>query len=248
MSIIMPDKFEQLLAEANAKYGEISSVQLKRAIEVIDDFLSIFPRVFAMRVDLHFPQMVSVDAPDMPTCFPRADAKAITRFFASLESQLLAEHRRKGKQGTPAPFGYIWVKEHDASDFPHYHLILLFNKDDYAFLGSYANSDANNMAARIRKAWCSALQLSPSAYQALVHFPANQYWLTRVDATLDNENHYAFLLRIAYFFKFYSKVTDKRKFTCSQPIGNAKKINKWMVGRYNPRYLACFSRLVKLEE
>lgn len=239
----MSDKFDQLLAEANAKYGEISSVQLKRAIEVIDDFLRVFPRVFAIRVDLHFPQMVSVDAPDMPTCFPRADAKAITRFFASLEGQLLAEHRRKGKQGTPAPFGYIWVKEQDASDFPHYHLILLFNKDDYAFLGSYASSDANNMVGRIRKAWCSALQLSPSAYQALVHFPANQYWLTRVDATLDNENYYAFLLRIAYFFKLHSKLLSTRSFSCSQAIGNVKKVDLQPLGQ---RARILHTRLLRL--
>lgn len=216
----IPGEFEQLIAKAEAMYGEISPEQLKRAVGVIEDFLNVFQRVFAVRVDLRFPQMVSADAPDMPTCFPRADAKAITRFFASLESQLLAEHRRKGKLGLPAPFGYIWVKEQDESGFPHYHLTLFFNKDDYAHLGGYINPSANNMAARIRKAWCSALQLPPSTYQALVHFPDNgEYWFTCRDAKLQNKNYCDFILRVAYFFKLHSKVPGERNFGCSQSIG-----------------------------
>lgn len=218
----IPGEFEQLLARAETMYGEISSTQMKVAIDVIEDFVSVYPRVFTVRVDLRFPQMVSSDAPDMLICLPKTDAKVITRFFASLESQLLAAHHRKGKQGVPAPFGYIWVKEQDASDFPHYHLILLFNKDDYAHLGDYTRQGANNMATRIRKAWCSALGLAFPFYQALAHFPDNcEYCIARRDAKFHNENYYAFLLRMAYLFKLRTKVPGRRNFDHSRPIGHA---------------------------
>ncbi|HDO1314112.1 inovirus Gp2 family protein [Aeromonas veronii] len=217
-----PGEFEQLLAKVEGLYGEVSLTQLKTAIDVIEDFLSVFSRVFAVRVDLHFPQMVSADAPDMPTCFPRTDPKAITRFFASLSSQLLVEHHRKGKRGTPAPFGYIWVREQNASDFPHYHLVLLFNKDDYAYLGNYSDFEMVNMAIRIQKAWCSALRLPFPEHARLVHFPdGGAYWLGRQTATMDCVAYREFLLRTAYLFKLHSKVSGERNFGRSLPIGKA---------------------------
>ena len=212
--------FEQLLAKAEALYGEISSTQLKAAIDIVEDFLSVFPRVFAVRVDLRFPLMISADAPDMPTCFPSADPKAITRLFASLGSQLLAEHRRKGKLGIPAPFGYIWVKEQDGSGFPHYHLVLFFNKDVYAYLGNYTDFRMVNMATRIQKAWCSALRLPFPEHARLVHFPERGvYWLGRDSATMVSETYRGFLLRIAYLFKWHTKVPGERNFGRSLPIG-----------------------------
>lgn len=211
-----------LFAEAEKMYGEISSEQLNVAVDVVTDFLSKYPRVCAMRVDLHFPQMTLADDPDVPTCFPRTEPKAITRFFESLKSQLLAVHRNKGKPGSPDPFGYIWVKEQVVSAYPHYHVVLLFNKDVYAYLGNYADTEAVNMAKRIRKAWCSALKLSFPDYAHVVHFPENGvYWLERHSATMNCVEYRGFLLRIAYLFKLHSKVPGGRNFGRSLPIGKS---------------------------
>ncbi|MGL4517752.1 MAG: inovirus Gp2 family protein [Shewanella sp.] len=211
-----------LLAEAEKMYGEVSSEQFNRAVDVVTDFLSKYPRVCAMRVDLHFPQMVLADDPDVPTCFPRTEPKVITRFFESLKSQLLAAHRGKGKPGGPDPFGYIWVKEQVVSASPHYHVVLLFNKDVYAYLGNYADFEAVNMATRIRKAWCSALKLPFPDYAHVVHFPeSGVYWIERHTATMDNVDYRGFLLRIAYLFKFYSKAPGERNFGCSLPVAKA---------------------------
>ncbi len=211
-----------LLAEAEKMYGGISSEQFNLAMGVVNDFLSKYPRVCAMRIDLHFPQMTLADDPDVPTCFPRTEPKAITRFFESLKSQLLAVHRSKGKLGGPDPFGYIWVKEQVVSAYPHYHAVLLFNKDVYAYLGNYADFDAVNMATRIRKAWCSALKLSFPDYAHVVHFPeSGVYWLERHSATMDSVAYRGFLLRIAYLFKLHSKVPGERNFGRSLLIGKA---------------------------
>lgn len=216
------DDIESVLAEAEKMYGEVSSKQFNCAVDVVTDFLNKYPRVCAMRVDLHFPQMTLTDDPDVPICFPRTEPKVITRFFESLKSQLLAVHRSKGKLGSPDPFGYVWVKEQVVSVSPHYHVVLLFNKDVYAYLGNYANFDAVNMAARIRKAWCSALKLPISDYAHIVHFPENGvYWLERHSATMDSVAYRGFLRRVAYLFKLQSKVPSERNFGRSFPIGKA---------------------------
>ncbi len=211
-----------VLAEAEKMYGEVSSEQFNRAVDVVTDFLSKYPRVCAMRVDLHFPQMTLTDDPDVPTCFPRAEPKAITRFFESLKSQLLAAHRSKGKPGSPDPFDYILVKEQAVSASPHYHVVLLFNKDVYAYLGNYADVEAVNMVTRIRKAWCSALKLPFPDYAHVVHFPDScVYWLERHAATMGNVDYRRFLLRIAYLFKLHSKLPGERNFGCSLPVAKA---------------------------
>lgn len=218
---LIPNELENLRVVAEAKYGEISLEQLKTSVEVIANFLNKHPRVFAVRVDLRFPYIPVMDDPDMPTSFPPEveEEKVITRFIESLKSQIKAARRRKGKIDKPFFLGYIWVKEQVISQYPHFHVVLLFNRDDYGYLGDYSNFDADNMATRIRKAWCRALRLAYPYYASLVHFPDDaEYRFDRRDADLHNENFYNFLERIAYLFKLRSKVQGERNFGCSQPI------------------------------
>ncbi|WP_219598476.1 inovirus Gp2 family protein, partial [Aeromonas salmonicida] len=162
-----------------------------------------------------------MDDPDMPTGFPPEveEEKVITRFIASLKSQIQAVRHRKGKTGKPFFLGFIWVKEQVTSQHPHYHVVLLFNRDDYGYLGDYSNFDADNMATRIRKAWCRALRLAYPDYASLVHFAADaECRFDRRDAELHNDNFYNFLVRVAYLFKLRSKIRGERNFGHSQLI------------------------------
>ncbi|MEI4955740.1 inovirus Gp2 family protein [Aeromonas caviae] len=214
---------ENLRVVAEAEHGKISLEQLKTSVEVIASFLNKHPRVFAVRVDLRFPHIPVMDDPDMPTGFPPEveEEKVITRFFTSLKSQIQALRHRKGQTGKPFFLGYIWVKEQVTSQYPHYHVVLLFNRDDYGYLGDYSNFDADNMATRIRKAWCRALRLAYPDYASLVHFPPDaEYRFDHRDAVLHNEMFYKFLERISYLFKLRSKVRGERNFGHSQLIGN----------------------------
>ncbi|MGN4979539.1 inovirus Gp2 family protein [Aeromonas sp. 95A] len=220
---LIGNELDNLRVVAEAKYGEISFGQLKTSVEVIANFLHRYPRVFAVRVDLRFPHIPVMDDPDMPTGFPPEveEEKVITRFIASLKSQIQAARHRKGKAGKSFFLGFIWVKEQVTSQYPHYHVVLLFNRDDYGHLGDYSNLDGDNMAARIRKAWCSALRLAYPDYASLVHFPDDaEYRFDHRDAVLHNEMFYKFLERIAYLFKLRSKVRGERNFGHSQLIGN----------------------------
>lgn len=216
---LSPMEINDLINEAQRRYGYMSSVHLARSLDVVYAALSHFPRVCAMRVDVRMAQDFTGDDTDMPSCFQRADPNVITRFFDSLKSQLREDHRRKCARGIPQLPKYIWVRERDKGRYPHYHLILLFNKDVYAYLGDYSDPDATNMATRVQKAWCSALGLHYPDYAYLVHFPKNPVYSFDRRAKLSDISTYKwFLLRLAYLSKVRTKhVGDgQRNFGCSQ--------------------------------
>jgi hypothetical protein len=213
-------EFKFLLQEAEDKYNSrISCYMLRRALAVISNYLENYSRVFALRADLRFAQSHMPGEPDLPFCFQKDDEKAITRALESLKSQLREEHKRSGRACEPAPLGYIWARERDTSEHHHYHLVLLFNKDVYGYLGDYTNPDADNMGTRIQKAWCSAIDLDYPYYASRVNFPKNHSaWFTREDALTLSPDYCEFLLRVAYLAKTFSKdVNDSyRNFGTSQ--------------------------------
>lgn len=215
-------QFKSLQQEAEDKYdSRISSYMLRRSLAVIFNYLENYNRIFALRVDLRFAQSHVPDEPDMPTCFQKDDEKAITRALESLKSQLREEHKRSGRSGEPTPLGYIWARERVTGEHPHYHLVLLFDREVYAFLGDYTELDADNMGTRIQKAWCSAIGLDYHDYASRAHFPKNHStWFTRHDALTLIDDYYEFLVRMAYLTKDYSKdfYDGYRNFGTSQLI------------------------------
>ncbi len=217
---LSPEEFHNLLAAAEQRYGSISPYYLNKLSQVITGYLDIYPRVFAVRVDLRLPQANWPEEPDIPLCFPRSDSAVISRFFGALKSKLMADHSRKERRGQPAFPAYIWVREQDSSVSPHYHVVLLFNKDVYAYLGAYRNAATDNMSLRIQRAWCSALALSHPDYASLVHFPKNPaYVFDRRAATVHSPAYREFLLRAAYLAKTRTKVPGQRNFGSSQLFG-----------------------------
>ncbi|MGO2334682.1 inovirus Gp2 family protein [Providencia sp.] len=213
-------EFNQLVILASRRYDSLISPHiLCRLLAVVDNALEQHNRILAIRVDLRFAQDSIPDAPDTPLCFQRADERAITRFIESLKSQLRAAHHRAGRFGTPALPYYVWVRERNESEYPHYHLVLLFNRDVYGYLGNYLQDDANNMANRIQRAWCSAIGLGYPDYASLVNFPNNPVFrFDRRDALTRHSNYLDFLLRITYLTKKNTKElnTDFRNFGTSQ--------------------------------
>lgn len=200
-------EFESLLLAAEKKYdSRMSRYMLRRSLAVVYDFVGKNNRIFAVFAILRFAQSHVAGEPDLPLCFQRDDEKAITRALDSLKSQLRAEHLRSGRAGEPALPAYIWARERDTSEHPHYHLVLLFDREVYAYLGNYTESDADNMATRIQKAWCSAIGLDYPDYASRIHFPKNHSaWFTRHHALALHPDYYDFLLRIAYLAKKKTK-------------------------------------------
>lgn len=197
---------ERLIEQCTASYGLMYQSYLSRSLEVVYDMLDHHPRVCAIRIDLRFAKESLDSDIDSLLCIQRSDPRVITRFFESLKCQLREEHNRKGYRSEPELPAYIWCRERDTGPYPHYHLVLLFNKDQYAYLGNYLDHDANNMAIRFQKAWCSALDLDHPHYAELVHFPMNCiYRFNRMDAVNREQIYADFLFRMAYLSKMATK-------------------------------------------
>lgn len=177
--------------------------------ETLDCALQAYPRITVIRVDLHFPMMDEYG--DMPNCFPNTEGSPITRFMNSLNAKLKHDQHRKIGQGIrvyPNRLRYVWVKEQSSSELPHYHCVLIFNKDAYYHLGDY-NLDEPSLRTMITTAWYSALQLQLDPISdptgALVHYPNNgKYCLNQNSLTFEADR--AMLMnRLSYLAKEHSK-------------------------------------------
>ncbi|MDM5065603.1 inovirus Gp2 family protein [Aeromonas salmonicida] len=209
----------ELLRQVKVMYGDIHVPYLIRSLAVVDSTLKKWSRVFAIRVDVRFAKVNSGCDIFHPTRFQRTDSQVITRFIESLKSQLREVSKRKRRRYISSEVRYIWVREQDTGDHPHYHLVLFFNKDRYTTLGNYTKPDGINMATRLQKAWCSALGLPFPEYAGLVHFPKNcEYIFDRKEVLLRSSGYMKFLNRIAYFSKVRTKLVGdgQRNFGCSQ--------------------------------
>lgn len=214
------EEIDDLVEIASRKYrSPIDLNILNSLLEIVYDTLEQHNRILAIRTDTRFALSHAPEEPDLPLCFQRDDAQAITRFFESLKSQLRADHHRSKRPGNPTFPSYGWCRERDASVHPHYHLMLLFNADVYGYLGNYQELNAKNMATRIQKAWSSAIGLAHEDYATLTEFPPNAvYRFSRFDALDRSPVYWGFLIRLAYLAKTRTKDTYSgyRNFGTSQ--------------------------------
>jgi hypothetical protein len=141
----------------------------------IPSYLSIFGRVLhqqfecnnrvtCIRLDLRFPNN-----------FHNEDPKVISRFIDAFKARLSAwklQRIKLGKQPHPLGFTYVWVREQNDSHNWHYHLVLFFNKDAFAHLGSF-DLNRDNMYSRIVSSWSSAINMDDIDMKSSVQFPHN---------------------------------------------------------------------------
>lgn len=201
------EETDNLVEIASRKYrSPIDLDILNPLLNMVYGTLEQHNRILAIRTDTRFAQSYVPGEPDLPICFQRDDAQAITRFFESLKSQLRADHHRSKRPGNPTFPSYGWCRERDASVHPHYHLMLLFNADVYRYLGNYQELNAKNMATRIQKAWCSAVGLAHEDYATSTEFPPNAVYRFSIFDALDrNPVYWDFLIRLAYLAKTRTK-------------------------------------------
>ena len=193
-------------------YGRLNPHYVNGIHKTIKAALEEHPRTFAIRVDLRLPAYDVVAA---------TDAGVISRFIDSLKAKIAADLHRKQKKGIrvhPCTLRYIWVREFDKKENKkHYHAFLLLNKDTYAFLGDYRQSEGN-LSVLITQAWLSALRLTGLQYRRLPRIPENPYYYLNAK-TLDTDGIYPYLIaRVYYMAKARSKISvdGERNFGCSQ--------------------------------
>ncbi|MCD1125201.1 inovirus Gp2 family protein [Jinshanibacter sp. LJY008] len=192
-------------------YGPLNPDYLNRMTKTIQSALNEHLRTFALRVDLRLPDDV----------LARIDSAVISRFFDSLKAKLKADSNKKraeGKRIHHSTLRYVWVREfNQPGEKKHYHVLLLLNKDAYAFLGDYRASEGN-LAALITQAWLSALGINDKRYQSLTYFPKNPCYYLDAKTLGINGVYAELMVRVSYLAKERSKVSDdgERNFGCSQ--------------------------------
>ncbi|TXH96988.1 MAG: inovirus Gp2 family protein [Rheinheimera sp.] len=184
----------------NLNYGPLIYDYLDGIHQTIISSLLHSPRTFAFRVDLRLPANFSVQ-----------DTAVISRFFASLKAQLDAadaKKEREGKRVHSHNLRYVWVREIGEYGRPHYHVLVLLNKDRYRTLGSF-DAEEGNLSARVTKAWASAVGLPLAQADGLVHFPPKPtYTLDPSDPGFTDVLKSLFF-RVSYFAKEPTKFFDR---------------------------------------
>jgi hypothetical protein len=176
--------------------GPLLTRHLDAIYRMMTGALNASPRSYAVRVDLR-----------LPDDFAFSDTEVITRFFKALHRLLDAADEQKaleGKRVHPHRLQYCWVREWGVEGKPHYHVVLMFNRDRYRVLGSFA-IDEGNLSARIKQAWAIALHRPLVDSARLVQFPKNaEYHLISNLISFEHDVK-GFFYRLSYFAKADTK-------------------------------------------
>lgn len=201
-------------------YGTLNQNYVKRIQDTINKALNEYPRVMVLRVDLRLP--------DIMTGSYNTDSGLVTRFVVSLKAQIEANLLKKqnaGKRVHPCRVRHLWAREFNEYGKKHYHVALLFNRETYAYPGSYTRKDGeytHNLAMMIMEAWVRALGLNAvvnhQQYYPLVEFPANGYYHLSKNSNDLTTQLSDITNRVNYLAKDFSKDNSdgQRNFGCSQ--------------------------------
>ena len=181
---------------------------LERLHETTQLALSAHRRVFAVRFDLRF-----LDD-DLPL---ESDNTVISRFVDSLTVRIQSARERSGRLNGSAhqtQVRWCWVREIGQEGRPHYHFVLLLNKDAYHTVGRY-HSAQENTHSRIHAAWAGALRIPVDDANGLVHIPDNAGYHLSLDDPAELDRYFR---RVSYLCKAATKVYGNRcrVFGCSR--------------------------------
>ncbi|WP_439868026.1 inovirus Gp2 family protein [Pseudomonas syringae] len=174
---------------------------LSRLKHTVDLALEQYSRLLAFRVDLRLP--VGIDLPDHAYT-----NKVISRFVASFNAKI--EHNRdkareRNLYAHDCKVRYVWAREVGWGGRPHYHLLILLNRDAYYTVGRLRSERANNIS-RMEEAWASALRLSVDLVRGLVHIPDNpEYRIDQYIRPGDEDELPALFHRASYLCKAATK-------------------------------------------
>lgn len=179
--------------------GPFAVQYLDRLYNTLQRALADHPRHFAVRFDLRFPDDPAVRSQYL------SDSSVIKRFCGSLKAKIAHDRARAQRQNGRAhdtTVRYVWSREYSNDNIPHYHFLLLLNRDAYWTLGRLG-SEQENMANRIESAWASALGLLDTKKRGLIHFCENGVY--RVDRAADDSTFEALFHRASYLCKAQTK-------------------------------------------
>jgi len=170
---------------------------LRRLRATIDYAQSEYSRVFAFRVDLRFPDSWG-DLGYVST------NEILDRFFESFKAKIAHNRkmaRQKNKYAPDSRVRYAWAREFGRNGRPHYHLLILLNREAFNTLGKM-QSENENMRRRLEEAWASALGVRAEEIVGLVEVPENPIYRLHHN---DPESLEALFYRASYLCKADTK-------------------------------------------
>lgn len=196
------------------KRGPLKLNCLKRTYETLQRALAEHPATLVIRADLHFPPIPN--CPDYPREYR---TNVISKFVDSVKSQVeadLEKKRRSMDRVHACTVRHTWAKERHNAPQDHYHVALFLNGNTYRHLGGF-NANEGNMAARIKKAWGSALGCDPFTLEGLVHFPENPVYRVNANSPSFKQEKEDVFYRLSYSAKEDTKHYGDRSrtFGCS---------------------------------
>ena len=127
-----------------------------------------YSKVFAVRVDLHFPQYY------MPYGQEVFSNEYLHVFIKALRRRLQhhkIQKQQEGKRVHHVGLEYVWAREYGpSSNKPHFHLLLLFNGHAFNSLGHFSNVH-ESLYNRIGESWGEALGVHVTEGSKFTHFP-----------------------------------------------------------------------------
>lgn len=178
--------------------GPFIKQYLDRLLKTMQCTLNEYSRVFAFRVDLRFP--AGTQSPDSVYT-----NEVIGDFLESFRAKI--EHNRnkalqRNKHAHDSRVRYVWAREVGQHGKPHYHLVILLNRDAFNALGYYIPG-RNNIFSRLQQAWANALGLTIEEAAGLVHIPVD----ARYELDRDKPEKQAdFFYRASYLCKSATKI------------------------------------------
>ncbi|EHH2421248.1 inovirus Gp2 family protein [Vibrio parahaemolyticus] len=205
---------------------ELIESRVSKIYEVLTHAIECFPRTFAFRVDLRFPHSYKFDE-----SFPY-----MTKFFASLESQITEELKRRKKRQVSVSqenMRYIWCKEIDKSEKPHYHLVILLNKDNFKSLGDFkrviiAERKCKHLYQMLLCAWSRVLGISLEDAHKSVYIPDNAAYQVRSSLGEDISMNHDFVSLFNRCIYLSKARTQAKGFSRTFGVGVKKSSNVLM--------------------
>lgn len=181
---------------------------LERLYETTQLAVSDHRQVFAVRFDLRFPD-------DYLTLIP--GNTVISRFVDSLTFRIQSARQRSARLNGSAHqtrVRWCWVREIGQEGRPHYHFVLLLNRDAYHTVGRF-KSERENLYSRIQSAWGSALRIPFDDADGLVHIPDKATFILSMDHPEEMDQYFH---RVSYVCKAATKDYGSRcrAFGCSR--------------------------------
>ncbi|WP_447554699.1 inovirus Gp2 family protein [Vreelandella sp. EE22] len=179
------------------KHLPMADEYLQALYDTMQKALGDYPRVLAFRIDPMIPKEIN---DRMPLEEHRG---LLARFIASLKAIIKHDRESKRQAGwvPDTKVRYVWCREIGRNRKPHYHLLLLLNRDAYHMPGK-ACSQNENLVSRVSRAWYSALGVAWNPQEPWVHVPEHPYyWIDRGDPNNFQEAFY----RASYLCKADTK-------------------------------------------